>query len=102
MASTTIDLTEINDENIFEIAEKHADKKITGDWLTGDCEIRNFVNKRCNQAFIAGIMFAMENITTEVDGVNVSTTLLTDVEGNDWTDMVFKNNSILLQEEEEF
>ena len=40
MASTTIDLTEINDENIFEIAEKHADKKITGDWLTGDCEIR--------------------------------------------------------------
>ena len=101
MASTTIDLTEINDENIFEIAEKHSHKKITGDWLTGDCEIRNFVNERCNQAFIAGIMFAMENITTEVDGINVSTTLLTDVEGDDWTDMVFKNHSILLQEEEE-
>ena len=52
--------------------------------------------------FIAGIMFAMENITTEIDGVNVFTTLLTDVEGDDWTDMVFKSHSILLQEEEEF
>ena len=93
MATTRIDLTEVEDDEIYEIAEKHSDKKITGDWIGGNCEIGNLVSKRCNQAFIAGIMFAMQNITTEVEGDDAFTTVLTDVyrdgQGSEDGDMVF-------------